>query len=120
MITMDFDTLLLSFFAGLGFSAIVISFIFLVYIRLTRIRQIDKLVYGYEFPNDNLVAFAIRATNYAGAFTWKWSAKRGGLEKVIEQFDFRYKWPFVVFFIMMFTGIVFIIIAYVLKKYFGV
>ncbi len=50
--------------------------VLLFYIGRTRIKEIDKVVYGYEFPNDSIFALIIRVPSYAGAFLWKWSAKK--------------------------------------------
>ncbi len=90
------------------------------YIGKTRVKAIDKVVWGYEFPNDSIFALMLRVPNYGGAFLSKWSAKRSGLEGKIEHFDETFKWPFKVVFILTFVSVACFIIAGVIKEYFNI
>lgn len=102
---------------------LIISFVllgFTIYIGKTRIKEIDRIVYGYEFPNDSIFALMIRVPNYAGAFFWRWSARRSGLEGKIEHFDKNFKWPFIVHFMLMILGGVNMIVLIIFDKYFNV
>ena len=87
-------------------STAFVSMVLTIYIGRTRIKEIDKVVYGYEFPNDSIFSLMLRVPNYGGAFVWEWSARRSGLEGKIEHFDNKFRWPFVAdFFLMLIGGI---------------
>ena len=103
--------------------AVFSSFLFiglLFYIGKTRIKEIDKVVLGYEFPHDSIFALIIRVPNYAGGFMWKWSARRSGLEGKIEHFDARFRWPFIAVMVLAIAGITLFVISYFLMKYLGI
>ena len=109
-------------FLILSLIAVFCGFVFiglLFYIGKTRIKEIDKVVYGYEFPHDSIFALIIRVPNYAGGFMWKWSARRSGLEGKIEHFDLRFRWPFIATMVLALTGMFLFIIAFFLMKYLG-
>jgi len=58
-------------FLILGITGVVTSFIaigLMFFIGKTHIKEIDKVVYGYEFPHDSIFAQMIRVPNYGGAF----------------------------------------------------
>ena len=67
----------------------------LFYIGRTRIKEIDKVVYGFEMSNDSIFFLVFRVPNYSLVFLWKMYAKRSGLEGKIEHFDRRFRWPFI-------------------------
>ncbi|MBL1261928.1 MAG: hypothetical protein COB33_015575 [Thiotrichaceae bacterium] len=104
---------------GLFISSEFISLALMFYIGRTRVKEIDKVVYGYEFPHDSIFALMIRVPNYASGFLWKWSARRSGLEDKIEHFDKRFRWPFIAAFLLAIFGMVCLIIALLFEKYFG-
>ena len=108
MIANDTVFLVLS---GLGMSSGLIAIILIFYIGRTRIKKIDKAVYGYEFPHDSIFALLIRVPNYAGAFIWGWSAKRSGLEGKIEQFSKQFRWPFIISFFLFFFSMFCFVVA---------
>lgn len=97
-----------------SFTAIGLMF----FIGKTRIKKIDKVVYGYEFPHDSIFAQMIRVPSYGGAFLWEWSAKRSGLKGKIEHFDKRFQWPFKAVLILSFLSIICFVLAYVIQNYF--
>ncbi len=115
---MSLDMLISFIFAGLfiisGFIAIGLIF----YIGRTRIKQIDRLVYGCEFSNDSIFSLMLRVPNYASAFIWKWSAKKNSLDEIVCQFDAKFKWPFVASFILSLVSLFFLIIGILFDKYF--
>lgn len=76
--------------AGLFVGSFIISIALMFYIGRARIKKIDCVVYGCEFPNDSIFALMIRVSNYASAFLWTWSARRSGLEGKIEHFDKKF------------------------------
>jgi len=98
----------------------LVMIVLLFYVRKTRIKEIDKAVYGYEFPHDSIFALMIRVPSYAGGFMWKWSAKRTGLTGKIEHFDWRFRWPFVAILILIIVMFVFAIIGTITKNYLGI
>ncbi|MCF6255751.1 MAG: hypothetical protein L3K25_05535 [Gammaproteobacteria bacterium] len=109
---------LILFFLGVILIFLMIALMF--YIGRTRIKEIDKVVYGFEFPNDSIFALGLRVPSYGGAFLWKWSAKRSGLEGKIEHFDKRFRWPFIAVFLLMIFGVLMMILAGVFRKYAGI
>ncbi len=90
----------------------------LFYIGKTRIKEIDKVVLGYEFPHDSIFALIIRVPSYASGFMWKWSARRSGLEGKIEQFDSRFRWPFIATMVLSIIEMTLVVVAYILMNYF--
>ena len=101
----------------LGLLAVFLMIGLMFYIGRTRIKEIDKVVYGYEFPHDSIFALGLRVPNYGSAFLWKWSAKRSGLEGKIEHFDRRFRWPFIAVFLLMIFGITTMILALLFDQY---
>jgi hypothetical protein len=114
MTTVQTITLFLFLFGSLcGFIAIGLLF----YIGKTRIKEIDKAVLGYEFPDDSIFALIIRVPNYAGGFMWQWSARRTGLEGKIEHFDKRFRWPFIAAMVLVITSMSSMIIGTFMDKF---
>lgn len=108
-------------FIVLGLCGLILSFTvigLMFFIGKTRIKEIDKVVYGYEFPNDSIFAQMIRVPSYGGAFLWRWSAKRSGLKAKIEHFDKSFQWPFKVVLLLSFLSIICFVLAYVIQNYF--
>jgi len=103
----------------LGVIAAFLMIGLMFYIGRTRIKEIDKVVYGYEFPHDSIFALGLRVPNYGSAFLWKWSAKRSGLEGKIEHFDKRFRWPFIAAFLLMVFGCLMLIAAVLFDSYVG-
>ena len=107
-------------FIILGLCGLILSFIaigLMFFIGKTRIKEIDKVVYGYEFPHDSFFAQMIRVPSYGGAFLWEWSAKRSGLKGKIEQFDKSFQWPFKAVLILSILSIICFVLAYVIQDY---
>ena len=113
---MSYEVILFLVFCISGLLATIISVGLMFYIGKTRIKQIDKVVYGYEFPHDSIFALMIRVPNYASGFMWKWSAKRSGLEGKIEQFDNKFKKPFILSFVLVFFGVACFVAAILMEK----
>ncbi len=110
-----------SIFITLGLSGLILSFTaigLMFFIGKTRIKKIDKVVYGYEFPHDSIFAQMIRVPSYGGAFLWEWSAKRSGLKGKIEHFDKSFQWPFKAVLVLSFVSIACFILAYIIQNYF--
>ncbi len=100
------------FLLGMICEVIAIGFIF--YIGRTRIKEIDRVVLGYEFPNDSIFTLMLRVPNYAGAFICKWCARRSGLEGKVDHFSRKFRWPFIAVFILTFFGFFCMVIGSVL------
>ncbi len=67
----------------------------LFYIARTRIKEMDKVVYGFEFPNDNIFSVFFRVPNYSLIFLWKLYAEKNGFKEKIAHLDKGFRWPFV-------------------------
>lgn len=106
-------------FAGLFLVSVASSIALMFYIGKTRIKEIDKAVFGYEYPNDSIFSLMIRVPNYASAFLWEWSAKRTGLKGKIEHFDKEFRWPFIASFVLVFFGLFCAFIGILFDKYYG-
>lgn len=105
---------LASFLCGLIFIGLMF------YIGKTRIKEIDKVVLGYEFPHDSIFALLIRVPNYAAGFLWKWSTKRTGLTGKIEHFDIQFRWPFIAVMVLAILMFILIVVGSIIKNYLGI
>ena len=106
---------LILFLLGVFCGFIFIGLLF--YIGKTRIKAIDKVVLGYEFPHDSIFALIIRVPNYAGGFMWKWSARRSGLEDKIEHFDASFRWPFIAVMVLTIIGLSSFILSAIIHEF---
>lgn len=116
---MSADEIILLTLGSIFICSIFIAIALIFYIGRTRIKEIDKAVFGYEYPNDSVFALMIRVPNYASGFLWGWSAKRTGLKGKIEHFDMGFRWPFIASFILIFFGMICAIVGVVYKNYVG-
>lgn len=97
-----------------------ISIGFLLYIGKTRVKEIDKAVLGYEFPNDSIFALGLRVPNYSGGFVSKWSAKRGRLTGKIEHFDSEFRRPFIIYYILFMGSIFFLLASIIISQLYDI
>jgi len=77
-------------FLILGMSGVATSFTaigLMFFIGKTRIKKIDKVVYGYEFPHDSIFAQMIRVPSYGGAFLWESLVLKAKLSILIKDFN---------------------------------
>jgi len=116
---METPEIILTVLFSLGVAAILLMAVLMYYIGCTRIKEIDRVIYGFEFPNDSIFALGLRVPNYGSAFLWKWSAKGSGLAGKIEHFDRRFRWPFIAVFLLMVLGVFMMILAVLIDKYFN-
>jgi len=114
----NIEAIMISFSVA-GSLCIFIAIGLMFYIGKTRIKEIDKAVLGYEYPHDSIFSLMLRIPNYGGGFLWKWSAKRGKLQGKIEHFDSKFKWPFVLSFLLMMAGIFCLIISVLIGEYYN-
>jgi len=113
--------LIISFvLAGLFVGSGIISIVLMLYIARTRIREMDKLVHGFEIPNDSIFFIVLRVPNYSLAFMWKLYAKRGGFEGKIEHLDKHFRWPFIAAFLLALLSLVFLMLGILFDNYFDI
>lgn len=90
----------------------------LLYLGKHHVKELDKLIYGHELPNDSFFFLMLRVPNYALAFIWPFYAKRAGLLAIHDKFDRSFKRPFVLHMLLLISGIVLLIILGNLQKYY--
>lgn len=109
------DLVLSALFLLCGFTFIGMA----LYLGRKKIKEIDRVVLGYEIPNDGDSIFykGMRLMNYGGAFTWRFGAKRSKLLYLRDRFDKRFQRPFKVFFLLGAGAFVFMIVLIVMDKW---
>ncbi len=90
------------------------------YIGRTRIKEMDELIYGFEFPNDSIFFIVFRVPEYSLIFLSKLYAKKNGLEKKVAHLDKHFRWPFIAAFLLSSFSIFMMILAGVFRKYAGI
>ena len=88
------------------------------YLGRTKMKEIDRLVYGYEIPSDSIFFQLLRLPQYGGAFTWHWAAKRSSLLHIRDNFDKKFQRPFIITFYLFITGFIAMILGVILDKFF--
>lgn len=109
--------LLVLFFMFIASGLLMFGLMF--YVGRTRIKEIDKAVYGYEMPHDSIFFLILRVPNYGAAFLWKWGEDRSGLKGKIEHFDKRFRWPFIAVLLLAVCSVSFLALGVFIEKYFG-
>jgi len=91
-----------------------------IYLGKHRIKSIDKVVLGYEIPNeaDSIFYKGIRLMNYSGAFAWHFGAKRSKLLYLRDKFDTQFQRPFKIFFRLVVSGGFGMVVLYILDEFF--
>jgi hypothetical protein len=89
-----------------------------IYLGKRKIKEIDRIVFGYEIIDDNIFYQMLRLPRYGGAFAWRWSAKRANLLQIRDQFDKKFQRPFIINFWLIMFGAFCMIILFVLDKWF--
>ena len=106
------------FFLGVIAGFLMIPLMF--YIERTRIKEMDKVVYGFEFTNDSIFFIFFRTPEYSLIFLSKLYAKKNGFDKKIAHLDKRFRWPFIAAFLLSSFIVLMMILAWVFKKYAGI
>ncbi len=101
------------FFAS-AFAAIGMTF----YLGRSKVKEIDRLVYGYEITSDSIFYLILRLPPYGGAFAWRWGAKRSHLLHIRDKFDKQFQRPFIITFYLYTIGSVFLILFVIWDKFF--
>jgi len=104
-------------FAGLFVISTFLIIPLLFYIRNTRIKKMDKVVYGFEFPNDNIFAMFFRVPEYSLIFLSKLYTKKNGFEEKVAHLDKHFRWPFIAVSLLSAFNVFLIIIMTLFKKY---
>jgi len=95
----------------------IISGILLVfYLGREKVKNIDKLVYGFVIPNDSIFYKLQRIPSYGAAFAWRWGAKRSKIEHIRDKFDKAFQRPFVYTFWLFSFSVVTLIVEILLDK----
>jgi len=104
---------LLTFGLLCGFTFIFMTFL----LGKSKIKEIDRLVFGYEVSSDSIFHKGLRLMNYSGAFAWRFGAKRSKLLHIRDQFDKNFQRPFIIYFWLVVTGTSALIISVILDKF---
>ena len=94
------------FVIGMLCGCIVIGMIF--YLGRSKMKEIDRVVYGYEIPSDSIFFKGFRFMDYGGAFAWRFYARRIGKEWMRERFDKKFQRPFIISFWLIIVGCLFL------------
>ena len=95
-----------------GFAAIAMTF----YLGRSKIKEIDRLVYGQEIPSDGISFQIMRLPKYGGAFASHWIAKRCHLLHIRNHFDKKFERPFIITHHLFMIGFIVMILLFVLDK----
>ena len=109
--------LFLTFFAVAMICAVV-SLVMLMILGRTRMKKIDKYIYGHEFEHDSIFFQIARLPQYILVFSSRWFAKRTGQLEFYEHFDKKFKRPFLVAYMIVIFGALFMGLAWVVKEYY--
>ncbi len=112
------DVLIFLCLLGIGLICAFVSIFMTLYLGRTKIKEIDRVVFGYEVPINNFLYLGTRMMNYGGGFAWRWSAKRSGILPIRDHFDKKFQRPFIINFWLVFAGIFFIALAILWQKLF--
>jgi len=89
------------------------------YLGKNKCKQIDRLVYGFEVPNDNLFAQILRLPNYGWAFASPWFAKRSHLQHIRGHFGKDFERPFIITHYLFMIGTFSVILGVTLSEFFS-
>ncbi len=111
------DELIFLCFLGVG---LICGFIFIFmtfYLGRRRIKEIDRVVFGYEISSDSIFYQGLRLMDYGGTFAWRFYARRIGKEWMRERFDKKFQRPFIIRFWLMIIGVLSFSVAGILHEY---
>ncbi len=105
---------LFAMFVLCTFTAIGMTF----YLGRTKMKEIDKLVYGFEIPSDSIFFQLQRMSHYVTPFVCRWCAKRSGSLYIRDHFDKKFQRPFIITYYLFVIAGFLMILAIVLDKFF--
>ena len=97
---------------------IFLAFGLAFYLGRNKIKEIDRLVYGFEIPSDSIFYQGFRLMGYGGAFAWYFSAKRSKLLYIREKFDEKFQRPFKLYYWLMLGGALLMVFTILLDKFY--
>ena len=109
-----FSWILFVLFMLSGFITIAMAF----YLGRHKVKEIDRLVYGYEIAGDSIFFQIMRIPHYGDAFAWHFYARRCHLLPIRDHFDKKFQRPFMVTSFFAWIGIISMIIGVILDKFF--
>jgi len=105
-------------FVALFIICAIVSFVMLIRLGRTRMKEIDKYIYGHEFEHDNIFFQMARLPQYITVFSSRWYAKRTGQLEFYGHFDKKFKRPFLVAYMIVMLGALFMGLAWIVKEYY--
>ena len=97
-----------------GFAAIGMTF----YLGRSKVKEIDRLVYGYEMPSDSIFNLILRLPTYGAAFASPWVAKRASLLHIRNHFDKKFERPFIITHYLFMVGGISMVLLIIVDKLF--
>ncbi|MCI0507317.1 MAG: hypothetical protein L0Z73_14570 [Gammaproteobacteria bacterium] len=107
------DWIFVTIFLVCAFAGIALVF----YLGRHHVKEIDRIVYGFDVPSDSIFFKIQRIPTYGGAFVWRWGAKRSGLAKIRDKFDKKFKIPFIITFWLFVIGTISMIAGVIISKF---
>ena len=107
-------SVLAALFVFCSFAAISMTF----YLGRSKVKEIDRLVYGYEMPSDSIFNLILRLPTYGAAFASPWVAKRASLLHIRNHFDKKFERPFIITHYLFMTGGISMVLLIIVDKLF--
>ena len=95
-----------------------ITFGMIFYLGRTKMKEVDRLIYGFETQGESFSLQAQRMMDYGAVFTWRWHAKRAERLYVYDHFDKKFKRPFIVTYYLFWVTAILMVILYILDEWF--
>ena len=115
---MNFLELIFWFLVSLSLICALGGIFLVFYLGRNKVKEIDKLVYGFEIPSDSIFYKVQRIPSYGGAFAWRWGAKRNKIEYIRDKFDKGFQKPFILTFWLFVIGVVALLIVFLIDKFY--
>ena len=87
------------------------------YLGHSKVKEIDRLAYGYEIEGDSIFFKIMRIPHYGGAFAWYFYARRCHLLEIRKHFDKAFQRPFIVTFCLGWFGAIGMVVLYILDEF---
>ena len=89
-----------------------------IYLGRSKVKEIDRLVYGSEIDSDSIFFKIMRIPHYGGAFSWRFYARRSQLLEIRDGFNRRFQLPFMITFYLGWVGFFSMVAGIVLDEFF--
>ncbi len=103
-----------------GYTAMFCAFIGIgmtFYLGKSKVKEIDRLVYGRKIRNDSIFHLILRLPNYGWAFTSPWFAKRSSLLHIRNHFDKQFERPFIITHYLFMVGGISVLLLFILDQF---